>query len=62
MILEKYSDVCSEDLGTSKPFTVKLVVPEGIKPKFCHEKQVPFALRHAVETKFDRLERVGVRP
>ena len=61
-LLEKYSDVFSEDLGTIiKPFTAKLVVRVGVKPKVCRTRQVPFALRHAVEAELDRLERVGWR-
>ena len=50
-----------EDLRTIKLFTAKLVVLEGVKPKFCQAKQVSFALRHAVEAaELDRLEQVGV--
>ena len=60
ILLEKYSDVFLEDLGTIRPFTAKLVVREGVKPKFCHTRLVPFALRHAVEAELDRLEQVGV--
>ena len=59
-LLDKYSDVYAEGLGTVKPFKVKLNVSSKAKPKFCKPRPVPFALRSAVEADLDRLEREGV--
>ena len=59
-LLDKYADVFSEELGTIHPSQAKLVVREGVKPKFCRARQVPFALKSVVEDELDRLEKMGV--
>ena len=59
-LLEKYTEVFSEALGTIKPFQAKLFLKEGAKPKFCRSRPVPYAMKVAVEQELDRLENVGV--
>ena len=59
-LLEKYAEVFSEELGTIKPFQVKLFLKEGAKPKFCRTRPVPYVMKVAVEQELDRLEKVGV--
>ncbi len=59
-ILDKYSEVFSDELGTFRPFTTKLSIQPGARPKFCKARPVPYALRGAVEEELDRLEAQGV--
>ena len=59
-ILEKYSEVFSEDLGTIKPFQANLFLKKGAKPKFCHARPVPYAMKAAVDQELNKLEKVGV--
>ena len=59
-MIKDYESVFSTELGTIKSFKAKLVLKQGVTPKFCRARSVPFALRSAVETELDRLEKLGV--
>ena len=41
-VLEKYSEVFSEDLGTIKTFQAKLFLKKGAKPKLCRARPEPY--------------------
>ena len=55
-----YLDVFKEELGTLSGFKVKLSLKQGTKPQFCRARQVPYALRDAVNRELQRLESLGV--
>ena len=60
VILDKYKEVFSDELGTIHPYEAHLSVREDAKPKFCKYRTVPFAVREVVEQELDRLEAEGV--
>lgn len=55
-LLDKYSDLFNEELGTIKPFLAKVHVEPGKKPKFFKSRSVPYAMRSPIEDELDRLE------
>ena len=59
-LLTTYLDVFKEELGTLSGFKVKLSLKQGTKPQFCRARQVPYALRDAVNRELQRLESLGV--
>ena len=59
-LLQKYTAVFTEELGTMKEFSAKLAVRPGAKPRFHRPRSVPYALKEAVEQELDRMERLGV--
>ena len=59
-LVEKYSEVFREELGTLKGVKVKLVVPEDATAKFFKPRPVPYAIRGAIEKDLERLENLGV--
>ena len=59
-ILSKHDELFSDKMGTIHPFSVKLSLVSNATPKFCKARQVPYALRGAVEEELDRLEHRGV--
>ena len=59
-LLTTYLDVFKEELGTLSGFKVKLSLKQGTKPQFCRARQVPYALRDAMNTELQRLESLGV--
>ena len=59
-LLDHYSSVFSEELGTIRPFTAHLSVSPDARPKFCKARSVSYAMRSAVEEELDRLETQGV--
>ena len=59
-ILSNHDELFSDELGTIHPFSVKLSIVSNATPKFCKARQVPYALRGAVEEELDRLEHRGV--
>ena len=54
-ILEKYEAVFENELGRIRSHTLQ--VQPGATPKFFRARQVPFAIRDAVGSELDRLER-----
>ena len=59
-LLEKYSNVFTDELGTIMPYKAKLIVAPSPVPKFHRPRSVPFALKTTVEEELDRLESQGV--
>ena len=43
-----------------KHFEARLVLKPRAKPKFCHPRPVPYALREPIERELDRLASEGV--
>ena len=54
-LLQKYSDVFEEGLGTLKNFKAKLYVAKDVKPRFIKARSVPYAIRSLVDTEIDHL-------
>ena len=48
-LLTTYSNVFKKELGTLSGFKVKLNVKPGSKPQFCRARQIPYAIRDAVD-------------
>ena len=48
-LLDKYSDIFRNELGTLKGIQVKLVVPDDAPAKFFKPHPVPYAIREAIE-------------
>ena len=59
-VIDKYGDVFTNELGTLKGFKAKLTVKPDTKPQFCRPRQVPYALRDAVDQQLKHLEDTGV--
>ena len=59
-LLQDYSDVFRERLGTITPFKAQLIVTPNAVPIFHRPRQVPYALKSQVEQELNRLEREGV--
>ena len=55
-VLDKYSDVFKKEQGTLKGFKAKLKLKPGSKPQFCRPRQVPYALKDAVDRELKHLE------
>ncbi|XP_052323292.1 uncharacterized protein K02A2.6-like [Oncorhynchus keta] len=56
----KYNTVFSDQMGTVKGFTAKLVLRDDATPKFCKARSVPYSLRPKVEAEIDRLQDTGI--
>ena len=54
VLLQKYSDVFSEKLGTLKNFQAKLFVDDS-KPIYCKARPVPYCIRSKVDSQIDKL-------
>ena len=59
-LLQTYSEIFEDGLGTLKQFEARLHVKPGAQPKFHKARSVPFALKEAIGAELDRLEREGV--
>ncbi|XP_036842776.1 uncharacterized protein K02A2.6-like [Oncorhynchus mykiss] len=57
---KKYNTVFSDQMGTVKGFTAKLVLRDDATPKFCKAISVPYSLRPKVEAEIDRLQDTGI--
>jgi hypothetical protein len=55
-LIEKYSEVFKEGVGTLKNIKARVLVKSNATPKFHKARQVPYALRPKVEAELDRLE------
>ena len=56
VLQQEYADVFEPGLGTAKVPPAKLHPKEGARPKFCKARNVPFALRPAVEEELKRMQ------
>ena len=59
-ILEKHSDVFSDELGTVKDFRASFKVHPDVSPKFIKARPVPYALKDKVIAELQRLEDEGI--
>ena len=59
-LLDEYSEVFQDEIGTLKSTKVKLTLKEGSKPKFCKARPVPYAMKPNVEVELKRLEEEGI--
>ena len=59
-LLDRYSEVFKDELGTIQGTTAKIQVDPTVQPRFCKARSVPYALRAKVDTELVRLEREGI--
>ena len=59
-LLDKYTEIFSEELGTIKSFCAELNVDPAVKPTFFKARTVPFVLWSTVEDELNQLEREGI--
>ena len=59
-MLDKYSDVFEDKLGTLKSAKAKLTLKEDSQAHFCKARAVPYALRPKVEEELRRLQNEGI--
>ena len=59
-LLDKYSEVFKDEIGTLKSTKAKLTLRKGSKPKFCKVRPVPYAMKPKVEVELKRLETEGI--
>ena len=59
-MLSRHQSVCKDELGTMQGVKAKLFVEPESKLKFFKPRQVPYALKGAIEQEVNRLENMGV--
>lgn len=59
-ILNKYSDVFSDELGSMKDIAVKLTVKPNSQPKCLKARLLAYAIKPKVEAELERLVKAGV--
>ena len=59
-LLDEYSEVFQDEIGTLKSTKAKLTLKEGSKPTFCKARPVPYAMKPKVEVELKRLEEEGI--
>ena len=59
-LLQQYSEVFRDELGTLRDVKVKQVIPEDVPARFFKPQPVPYAIRGAIEHNLERLESLGV--
>ena len=59
-LLDKYSEVFKDELGTLKFMKVQLQVHSQVTPKFCKPRPVSFALKEALERELLHLQQLGI--
>ena len=59
-MLDKYSDVFEDKLGTFTSAKAKLTLKEDSQPRFLKARQMPYALKPKVEEEFRRLQNDGI--
>lgn len=59
-VLQRYSEVFRDELGTLKGMTVKLHIDPNAKPRFYKPRVVPYAMKQKVEEELERLQALGV--
>ena len=60
-LTSKYREVFQQETRTLGHFKAKLCLKEGVRPRFCRPRNVPFAIKEKVGSELDRLEEAGVR-
>ena len=59
-ILDQYSSLFQEGLGTLKQSKVKFLLKEGATPKFFKARSVPLTIQQRVTAELDRLQAEGI--
>ncbi|XP_023204972.1 uncharacterized protein K02A2.6-like [Xiphophorus maculatus] len=59
-LLDTYSDVFKEELGTLKDIKATIVVKPEMLPKFNKHRPLPFAMKEKVEKELERLEKCNI--
>lgn len=59
-LINKYSDVFHEELGTLKDIKASTIVRPDVTPKFWKHRPLPFAMKERVERELKRLEEANV--
>ena len=59
-VLDDYTDVFKDELGTVKGVKVQIRVKPQAQPHYCRPRPVPYAMRQKLETELTRLQRQGV--
>ena len=59
-LIDDYSEVFKDEIGTFKSTKAKLTLKEGSQPKFCKARPVPYAMKPKVEVELKRLEKEGI--
>ena len=59
-LIDDYSEVFKDEMGTFKSAKGKLALKEGSQPKFCKARPVPYAMKPKVEVEMKRLEKEGI--
>ena len=60
ILIQKYPEVFQEGFGTMKSFKAYLHLKEGVTPKFCRPRKVPFAIKEPVGKELDHSEEAGI--
>ena len=59
-VLQRFTDVFMEGLGTLKGYEAKIHINPHVVPRFCMPRTLPYALRARVEDELERLVELGV--
>ena len=59
-LIDYYSEVFKDEIGTCKSAKVKLALKEGSQPKFFKARPVLYAMKPKVEVELKRLEKEGI--
>lgn len=59
-VLDKYSEVFKDELGTLKDIKATISVKPDVPPKFFISRHLPFAMKERVEKEIERLEKANV--
>ncbi|KAL7874784.1 hypothetical protein SRHO_G00057540 [Serrasalmus rhombeus] len=59
-VLQRYSEVFRDELGTLKGMTVKLHIDPNATPRFYKPRVVPYAMKQKVEEELEHLQALGI--
>jgi len=59
-LVGQFPEVFTDELGCLRDFKVKIPVPEGVEPKFCRARPVPYSMKSRLDEELDRLDAQGV--
>ena len=59
-LLESFSDVFKDELGTLQGDKVSIHIDSTVPPKFCKARSLPYAMREKVEKELQNLETQGI--
>ena len=59
-LLTKYKSVSDKSLGTLSGVKAQLILEDGVQPKFCRTRNVPYAVKPYFEKELVRLQEEGI--